>query len=282
MRSILLIYTYTYTLIRIHTHTHTQDVHHVLNPDDSEEAGAWEMAASGNGKVDLVVMNAVYSLMLDECDSLEAAARMLRRGGRVVVSHPLGRENVREWEGGGEGGGKTEAEQGGEREGERENEKAKEKEKEHAREKERETERERIFDCVCVRMFALGSASVSTSTSVSTSEYASACASASASASASVCLSDCVRACTHIHVSQHITAHTYPTSPFSPNSNLHSNIPKHFNKTTTQYRHAENAKVPSSEIEFNKMTTHSPRPHCSHLLQHTLLICRCLRSEISA
>jgi len=71
-----------------------QDVHHVLNPDDSEEAGASEMAASGNGKVDLVVMNAVYSLMLDECDSLEAAARMLRRGGRVVVSHPLGRSFV--------------------------------------------------------------------------------------------------------------------------------------------------------------------------------------------
>jgi SAM-dependent methyltransferase len=73
-----------------------QDLHAVLCPEDAEEKreSPAEMAASGNGKVDLVVMNAVYSLMLDETDTLEAAARMLRRGGRVVISHPLGREFV--------------------------------------------------------------------------------------------------------------------------------------------------------------------------------------------
>lgn len=73
-----------------------QDIHPVLNPDDSEgaEASPAEMAASGNGKVDVIVMNSVYSLMLDENDALEAAGRMLRRGGRLVISHPLGRSFV--------------------------------------------------------------------------------------------------------------------------------------------------------------------------------------------
>jgi len=41
-------------------------------------------------------MNAVYSTMLDETDTLEAAARLLRRGCRVVISHPLGRAFVGE------------------------------------------------------------------------------------------------------------------------------------------------------------------------------------------
>ena len=41
-------------------------------------------------------MNAVYSLMLDEMDTLDAAARLLRRGGRCVISHPLGRAFVGE------------------------------------------------------------------------------------------------------------------------------------------------------------------------------------------
>ena len=39
-------------------------------------------------------MNSVYSIMLDEVGTLEAAGRVLRRDGRLVLSHPLGREFV--------------------------------------------------------------------------------------------------------------------------------------------------------------------------------------------
>jgi hypothetical protein len=45
-------------------------------------------------QVDVVVMNSVYSIMLDEVGTLEAASRVLRRDGRLVLSHPLGREFV--------------------------------------------------------------------------------------------------------------------------------------------------------------------------------------------
>ena len=45
-------------------------------------------------QVDVVVMNSVYSIMLDEVGTLDAASRVLRRDGRLVLSHPLGREFV--------------------------------------------------------------------------------------------------------------------------------------------------------------------------------------------
>lgn len=69
-----------------------EDLHLLIDPEDTEgvQASPAEFAASGNGKVDIVVMNAVYSLMLDETDALEAASRLLRRGGRTLISHPLG------------------------------------------------------------------------------------------------------------------------------------------------------------------------------------------------
>ena len=69
-----------------------EDLILLIDPEDTEGAKASpaELAASGSGKVDIVVMNAVYSLMLDETDALEAASRVLRRGGRTVISHPLG------------------------------------------------------------------------------------------------------------------------------------------------------------------------------------------------
>ena len=72
------------------------DLHPLFAPDDVTDAQATpaEWAASGNGKVDVVMLNAVYSLMLDEIDTLEAGARLLRRGGRLVLSHPLGKAFV--------------------------------------------------------------------------------------------------------------------------------------------------------------------------------------------
>ena len=69
------------------------DLHPLFAPDDDTAAQATpaEWTATGNGKVDVVMLNAVYSLMLDEIDTLEAGARLLRRGGRLVLSHPLGK-----------------------------------------------------------------------------------------------------------------------------------------------------------------------------------------------
>ena len=69
-----------------------RDLHPVFSPDavveDGKEATDAEMAATGDGKVDVVIMNAVYSLMLDEVEALGVAGRMLRRGGRLVVRCP--------------------------------------------------------------------------------------------------------------------------------------------------------------------------------------------------
>jgi len=69
------------------------DLHPLFAPDDdtAAEATPAEWTATGNGKVDVVLLNAVYSLMLDETETLEAGARLLRRGGRLVLSHPLGK-----------------------------------------------------------------------------------------------------------------------------------------------------------------------------------------------
>ena len=48
--------------------------------------------AGGSDPVDVIIFNACFSNMYDQKEAAQAAAGLLRSGGRVVISHPMGRD----------------------------------------------------------------------------------------------------------------------------------------------------------------------------------------------
>lgn len=54
----------------------------------------FEEVCAADGSFDRVMMNAVFPHLEDKESALEKAHRLLKTGGRIVISHPIGREAV--------------------------------------------------------------------------------------------------------------------------------------------------------------------------------------------
>jgi len=59
-----------------------------------ESASEEEGATPAEREFDVIIFNAVFSTLFDQAEALRNAARLLKRGGKIVISHPLGAKFV--------------------------------------------------------------------------------------------------------------------------------------------------------------------------------------------